>query len=131
MQPIQRSKLVWLQVPANTLAGAEIRFPDIPEIRGKRITGIEAYDDAMLSNTPDQIPAIAAADLPKGTLTLRCDSTRQLEQMPLATLLPTNNGGIWKEPVPFIPNWQASSVTFNATPAATVFAVPLNVFWLD
>ncbi len=129
MKPLIASKLVWLNVPDYTVAGSSIRFPDIPELSDKRITGIEFYNIAMLAATPDQVAVITAADALGATLTLKENSTERVQDIPLATMLPTNVGGIWKEFVPFVVNWQASVVRFTTTPATLPCAVPFNIFY--
>lgn len=131
MQPIPRSKLVWINLPAGATAGAAPKFPNIPELVGKTIIGIEFYDITILSATPDQTQVISAADSLGVTLVLKEDSLQRIEQIPVATLLPTNNAGIWKEFTPFIVNWQSSFVQLNATPGVSSTAVPFNVFYVD
>ncbi len=44
-------------------------------------------------------------------------------------MLPTNVGGIWKEFMPFVVNWQASLVRFTTTPATLPCTVPFNIFY--
>jgi len=129
MKTIVASKLVWLNVPAGTVAGSVIRFPDIPELRDKKITGIEFYNIAMLAATPDQVATISAADATGAVLTLKENSTERVQDIPLNTLLPTNTGGIWKEFVPFVVNWQASAVRYTALPATLPHSVPFSIFY--
>lgn len=129
MKPLIASKLVWLNVPTGTVAGSSVRFPDIPELSDKRITGIEFYNIAMLAATPDQVAVISAADALGATLTLKENSTERVQDIPLSTMLPTNVGGIWKEFVPFVVNWQASLVRFTTTPATLPCTVPFNIFY--
>jgi len=131
MEPIKRSKLVYLNVQAATAAGATPRFPDIPELRKAKITGIEFYDVTMLAATPDQQPVISAANAVGAVLVLMEHSTERIQQIPLTTLLPINTAGIWKAVVPFVVNWQASYVRFTTLPAQTAFTVPFNIFHLD
>lgn len=129
MRPISRSKLVWINVNRAAGAGATVRFADIPELRGKLITGIEFYNDAMLAATPDQQAVITAADMLLTTLVLKEASSERVQDIPCSTLLPTNTAGIWKELVPFVVNWQSSFVRFSGV-VSPPFTVPFNVFYL-
>lgn len=131
MQPIRQSKLVWLILPTNATAGAEIRFPDVPELRGKVIDGIEAYNEDLLAATPDLQPVIAAVDGSTITLVLKDASTERIQDMPFTALIPTNVSGIWKQVVPFEVNWQSSFVRLVATPGTLNVSVPFNVFYHD
>ena len=115
--------------PATT-AGAFVRFSDNSILRGKRIVGIEAFDAKQLVNTPDQVPCIAQADIPTATLVLKEASSDRVDDCPLFTLQVSNTAGIWKEFRPFVGDWQKSGVRFVANPAATLFTVPFNVYYL-
>lgn len=100
-------------------------------MRGKRITGIEAFRVTALAFTPDQQPVIAAVDVIQCMLTLKEASTDRQEQMPLFALEVQNTAGIWKEFRPFVPDWQKSFIQFAGLPTATLFTVPFLVYYLE
>jgi hypothetical protein len=131
MRPIPKSKLVWVNIPAGTVAGAAINFPDVPELRDKPIIGVEAYNLSLLAATPDLVATISAADLVGVTVTLKDYSDERVQDIPASTLVPTNIAGLWKQFVPFVVNWQASFLRFVATPAGVPCSFPLNVFYLE
>lgn len=131
MRPIPKAKLVWINVPAGTTAGASINFPDVAELRDKKIIGMEAYNSSLLSATPDLVKTITAADLNGVTVTLKDFSDERIQSIPASTLVPTNIAGLWKQVVPFVVNWQASFIQFVAAPAGTPCSFPLLLFYLD
>ena len=131
MVPISRAYLTWITVPAGTAAGATIKFPDVSRLRGKRIIGVEAYDDVMLAFTPDGQTVIATADGPKVVLTLRRASDSMLDNVPIRTLMVNVTAGIWKQLRPFEVDFQKSDIFMAGTPAATAFTVPFLFYYLD
>lgn len=131
MQAIPRMKLVWVTLSAGLTQGATVRFPDVPEIRGKKIIGIEGYTTALLSNTPDLQPCITNVDAVNVSVVLKDASDERVQDVPFSTLVPTNNAGIWKQVTPFAPNWQGSYVRLVDTPGTLPCTVPINVFYLD
>lgn len=129
MQVLDYTKLVWVTIPAAAGIGAQVRFPDVSELRGKRIMGLEFYANAMLTNTPDRVPVVSFADAANYTLTLKDASTERHEDLPLLTLYPLNTGGIWKQLTPFVVNWQSSFVRVVGGPGSTPVSIPLGIFY--
>lgn len=130
MKPIPRSRLIWVTIPANTTEGAVIQFPDVPELRNKRVIGMESYHEVMLYKTPDLVLTVAVADFSKFTVTLKDGSLERQYNVPCETLNPQNTAGLWKMFTPFVVNWQSSYVRCVSTLAvATAFTVPFLVFY--
>lgn len=132
MKPIERTQLVISNLfPIATPEGTFVTFPDIPELKtGVVIDGLELYTATQLSHAPTLQANISAADAAKVVLTLNELSTQRVRQIPLLALNPATNFGIWKEFVPWTPNWQSSGFLVTDTLAAgTVFVVCLNVFY--
>lgn len=129
MQALRFSKLVWLTLPTGTAVGAQVRFPDVSELRDKRILGLEFYTNAVLSATPDRVTVVSTADAVNYTLVLKDASVERHEDIPLLTLYPLNTGGIWKQVTPFVVNWQSSFIRVVGTPAATPASIPLGIFY--
>lgn len=129
MQALNFSKLVWVTLPSGTAVGAQVRFPDVSELRGKRILGLEFYASAVLAATPDRVAVVSAADAVNYTLVLKDASDERHQDIPLLTLYPLNTGGIWKQVTPFVVNWQSSFVRVVGAPAASPVSIPLGIFY--
>lgn len=131
MKPISRYKQVFVRLTAGTVAGATVPFPLVEELRDKRVTAIEFYNITMLAATQDQQPVITAADAVGCEVVFKEHSTERVQSIPLATLLPTNIGGIYKQFVPFVINWQSSLLRVNVTPATLPCTVPFGMCYED
>jgi hypothetical protein len=131
MQPIQRSKLVWVILNAGISAGAQVRFPDVPELRGKKVVGLETYPDSMLSNTPDMTAVVTGTDAVGLTLVFKDASEERHQDLPFTSLAPVNTSGVWKQVTPFPINWQSSFVRVTKTPITLPVSVPVMIFYLD
>jgi hypothetical protein len=60
-------------VQINTAAGAattNYQFPDQPELRGRKIQKIVAYNDQQVPSTPNNIPVVTLANLSESYLVL-------------------------------------------------------------
>lgn len=134
MRPIDR----YLQVSTTTAVGANIGagtfipFPDVPELRsGVSIYGMEAYTAADQTISPNGfVPLITLADSLLATVILQEQSTQRVQFIPYRSLIPSQNGGIWKEFTPFLCNWQSSGLYFTGSVAlATVFVGSLGVIF--
>lgn len=137
MQPIQRMKLIWATVQnAIGAPGAQVFFPDAPELRGKRITGLETIVAGQMANVPAGTAVIAAAA--EWTITLVDDASREtFIQVPFSAFNPINNLGIWKEFVSDNPggypvfDWQKCYIQNLVAVAVVPIAIPVLVHYLD
>jgi hypothetical protein len=132
MKPIRNYKLVLVTINAGTSAGAVIQFPDVPELRGRKITGLEFYDTALMSVAPNQVAGTTQAQMISTTVTLKdFDETglERLKDCPLATLQPINVAGIYKQFEPFGVNWQGSFVRYVGANVAAQFVMPFGVMY--
>lgn len=128
MQAIRNSQLVWVTL-VSAAQGSRWQFPDVPELRNRAIYGLEVFNVAMLTNTPDLVACISAADLIKCTVTIKDFSRERLRDVPLSDLLPTNVQGIWKQTTPFVANWQSSFVLNNGAAISGTVTVPFQFFY--
>lgn len=131
MQPIVRSKLIWLTLTTGA-AGTTENFPDVPELNGAhiRILGYETFTNAQLVNTPDRTPVIAAAEAIGVVLTFNKGSDSRFMEMPWTSLDAQLNGGIWKEiePTPF--DFQKSEVLLTAAvTVVTQISLPVQMYY--
>lgn len=116
-----------------TAAGNKWYFPDQPQLRGKKIQKIVAYDDRVLPFSPDNIPTTAAGALVDIFLVLYVNNREDIK-MPCGHLLTQTsgtsaaatqnvNGYVPLNDLPII--WEKSYV--NAPATYTPFA-PQEVF---
>lgn len=129
MLPIPKFKQVYVNISAGTIAGSQVALPLVEELRNKKVVAIEFYDATLLSNTQDQVAVITAADGVKAEAVLKEDSNERVQAIPLQTLNPVNVAGIYKQFEPFVINWQASFIRFNAVPAGLPCSVPLGIMY--
>ena len=130
MREIPRFKLVWATLPIAAQTGATIPFPDVPELRGKRIFGVECYAAPYLAATPDLVACSSLADITKMTLVLRDGIDERVQDIPCATLYPQYVAGIYKQFTPFVVNWQSSFVRIVQTVTGAQ-TVAFGVMYLD
>lgn len=125
MKPIDRYLLVQtLPYAVGVGTGTLVAFPDVPELRqGIVVTGIEAYTSAQLAAVPSGQALISPADAIRAVVVFQEKSTQRVQQVPLVSLVSATQAGIWKEFVPFQPNWQSSYIQFVLAPAAAVVSV--------
>lgn len=129
MKPIYGYKVVTLNINANTGA-AEVAFNDQPELVGKRVVGIEVFDETQMTYTVEGIPVISAATSLFASLTFKDQtSLERLKDVPLWTLNPVYMAGIYKQFEPFLPNWQSCFAKFAQTPPATQFQIPVGIMY--
>lgn len=130
MGPITRAELIWILVPAGGGgAGSSLSFPQQPNLDGCIVTGIEAYDDSMISFTPDRTAVIAAAERVGVVVTLQENADQVVKQAPLTSLEAQRNAGVWKELSGIFVDWQKSGVDFTAAVTASR-AIPFLVYYL-
>lgn len=130
MQPIQRSQLITVVLPAATATGAKIFFPDIPELRDALVDGLETYVDSELAADLSGNAVVSAATLAFLAVSLVQESDRRAMDFPAQSLRASAYGGMYKEFTGWRLNWQKCYVQLVSGPiggAANAFA--LNVFY--
>ncbi len=95
MLVIKNSYLVEVPFPVIAL-NQRYNFPDIPKLRNKRITGIEAVVNSVLSNAPSGAPVIAGGLQLLVTLQNEAD-VEIISQSPYFGFIASQNAGIVKE----------------------------------
>lgn len=115
MQPIFRSQLVWVTFPIGTTFGKALPFQDQPVINGNYVVGAEVAPDAVMVLTPDQSPTTATPEL--YSVTWNDGSDKRHQDVPVNTLFAAFNGGIYKEYVPFLCDFQKSRVIYRGATA--------------
>lgn len=130
MQPIARSRLVWISLQASAGRGTVVSFPQLDAIRGKAITGIQAFSAEDMTVTPDGVAVIP--DVLNMFLNLLDGSKEQQFRIPGNSLRTGANAGVWKEFTPFVPDWQRSYVEFGSAVVVPAGgnSIPFLVFYL-
>ncbi len=130
MQPIRRSQLVSVLIPANASQGARIAFPDIPELRDALVDGLEVYNSDELSIDPQGNTVVTSTQLTVLSLNLLEKSDRRGADFPAFGLLSSAYGGIWKEFTGWNLNWQKCTVQVTQNGAfGAAASLPVNVFY--
>lgn len=129
MQPIKRAELIWITVPAGTVAGASLPFLAQPTLEGVDILGAEMLDATGLSFTPDLVAVITAADRIRATLTLAEGSDEVVKDLPLTSMNAVANAGVWKEFDRIRVDWQKSYVKITQTFATLPCQVPFVFYY--
>ena len=128
MRPIQRSQTIFVPIPGTATQGAKVFLPDIPELRGALVDGIETYTDTELANDLTGGGIVNAAGITGLVLNLVQESDRRAQDFPLQSLLAVQYGGIYKEFTGWKLNWQKCYLQLvNNNPAGQ--SVALNIFY--
>lgn len=129
MRAIPNFQLVWATLPVNVQQGATVQFPDVPELRGRKIIAVEFYDETFLTNTPDLVACVGPGDMAGLTVVLKDASSERIQDIPVTTLQPTFIAGIYKQVVPFSVNWQSSFVRVVGAAVTGGRTVPLGIMY--
>lgn len=131
MQAIPRSQTVYIPLPQSLSPGAKVNLPDVPELRqGIVAVGFETVTSDLLAFAPDGTQVVTAGDLANLSLVLLDKSTQRHRNVPMLSLYTGFTFGVWKEVVPFLPNWQGSwLVSGGSFTGGTV--VPLVVYYKE
>lgn len=129
MNPIHRSQLVSVVIPANTTVGAKIFLPDIPELRDALVDGLETFAIDELAADLSANPTATSAELAFLTLSLVQESDRRAMDFPLQSLRSSQYGGIFKEFTGWRLNWQKCYIQVVSGTFAAATSVNVNVFY--
>jgi hypothetical protein len=80
-----RFRLVTVTLPAGALAGSEIPIPDQDDLRQAEIEGIETYNATDLTQGPDGVAVVSAADAIRLVVILADQSNDRVRFMPYQT----------------------------------------------
>jgi hypothetical protein len=95
---IENSYLTEIDFNTAPTAGDKIFFKDYPNLtprNGQKIvfTGVEAYFDGTLLNSPNGLAVLGLGDCAKLTFTIAVGSTEKIYKMPVTNLITFINGG--------------------------------------
>lgn len=130
MQPIKRSQLITVTLPAGTAVGAKIFFPDIPELRDALVDGLETYVNTELATDLQGNGIVTTTELSYLAVSLVQESDRRAMDFPAASLRASLYGGMFKEFTGWRLNWQKCYVQLvNGPIGANNLSFALNVFY--
>ena len=115
---IKRSQLAEAQITGSVATGKKYPFTQIPNLSRNNIIiyGLEVFTATQLSNTPSGNTVIAASAQDQVVLTLvDNNNVERVYQIPIYTLISSNNGGFIKMVKPFILNLTKSYVQITNT----------------
>lgn len=132
MQPIHRTKTIYVRILAGTGKGATVSFPLDRYLADKKITGFETIQNLLLKQAQDGTPIAAQTDNEVATVTLVRQADQIHQEFPLNLADPLLMRGIWKELKPTVIDWQSSFITLNDNPTtATDFSFALLVHYRE
>ena len=130
---IKRSQLAEAQITGTPAVGKKYPFTQIPNISRNNIIiyGFEAFTAAQLAVTPGNLTVIPSAAQADVVITFVDDKNEErVYQMPLYTLISSNNGGFVKMVKPFIMNLTRCYVQLVATGnVSTDQVVSINLYY--
>lgn len=126
---LKNTFLVELDLPATIGAGQEYKFLDIPQLRGKKITGIAASSADQLAVSPNSKTVVASNGLPSAVVVFAHKTFERVFYFPIYDLVPENNLGLWRMFEPFEIDFNKSYVklfTTNNVSASEAFIFNFN-----
>jgi len=93
-RPTVRARLIEIQIPAVAPVGSEIPFPDQPDLRGVRVTGIETFTNANVTSAPSGLATVSAADATQLCVTVVENSVEKVKLIPYQSFNRALNGGV-------------------------------------
>lgn len=139
--PIFNWEMVELTIPAG--ATGRVNFATQAKLRNQAdqivwISNIELFPDTSyaFSQANNNIPGMAAAEIPKGVLVLYVSGWEKQHYIPLAKLVHVNDGSapfqFWMQN--FITmedvDWEQSFVQFNSAAANATYVMPFGVTYI-
>lgn len=112
MRPIVRSFLTEINIGSSPVAGANIEFDDYPYLQDVWLTGIEFFQAATLSISPNNNTVVALGTGLTITLVDK-DQVQVVREHPCNDLLPLLNGGRIRQFIPFKINLVKSYLTIR------------------
>lgn len=84
---------VELKLTTTPAAGVQINFLDVPQLTGKFIQGIAAYNSDQSTKTPNNLSVISSNAQQDFLMTFVEKNTEKYQDLPYYDLVPANNAG--------------------------------------
>lgn len=127
--PIRNAEAV--EVKITSTSQTRFQFPISENLRGKKVVGVETYKVADVSVSPLGNALCNATALAKGSLTLQVEGKERIKDIPLASLIASNNNGLIKTIKPAIVSLEKSYVTFANTTGLVANETVLFMFYFE
>lgn len=124
--PIKDAEIV--EVIVSNTSTQKFNFPDVPNLRGKKITSIEVFKLDDVSKAPSGKNVVNNNAIKKGFLTLYIKGREKIKEMPLQALVPSNRNGVVRKTDLFDLDYQKSYISFADTLDLVINEVVLIVF---
>jgi hypothetical protein len=121
-------ELNFLTAPA---ALTQTNFNDQPQLRDKKIVGIEAIAANQLAHAPSGAAMATNANALNTALTLKIGTSDDISQMPFAQFITQNNGGIVREFFGIEINFQSSGINCFTTGITAAQSLCYNFYYVD
>ncbi len=92
--PVQNCELV--EVKITNTSQTRFNFPDVTNIRGKRVTAIQAFKVAEVIKTPSGAATVNDNAFTYGFMTLHTAGKEKIKELPLVALHTGSNNGLMK-----------------------------------
>lgn len=138
--PIQNCELV--EVKITNTSQQRFNFPDIPNIKGKRVTAIQVFKASDIAKSPSGLNLLGtgtSAAFGDAFVTLHTAGKEKIKELPLTALHTASNNGLMKnfgesdKQKGYIPGVlidpQKSIVSFSRTSSLTLDEAVLFVFY--
>jgi hypothetical protein len=112
-QPIQNVELI--EVKIKSTATTRFGFPINADLKGKKVSAIEVIAVADTTKTPLGDAVLNATAQKKGYLTLNANGKEKVKNLPLSSLIASNNNGLVKEFDNILIDFDKSYISFSET----------------
>jgi len=119
--PSIRTRLIEIQLPLAMPQGAEVAFPDQPDLRGVIVTGVEVFTADDIATAPSGTVVVPSADALNLVMTLVEGSDEKVRQVPYFSCRRVVNAGNVRDFRDLSPTWDQCSI--RATLALAVGTV--------
>ena len=126
-----KSILVEVVLTSGYAAGSTIPFPDVPQLRGKYVQGIEGFTSSHLTKSPNNNTVFENGAAPEVLVTFQEAEKKRYENVPFYTLIAANNGGLIREFKNLQININACQLKMGGTTGTAGRVVVFNFYYSD
>ena len=134
---INRYEYVEIDITSTPAIGQQYYFPDLPQLRDAKIEKISSYISSFMTKTVNNYTPISSTDLMTVFLVLNINDKENIK-MPLSNFVnignPSSAGALYNSNgyIPLnnvVVRWSKSYIKFVGSPSASIFGVPIGVFY--
>lgn len=120
---IKETKTYLVEVDVNATPGQGVKLPfpqNLGELQRATIIGIEVYSESDINKSPTGKTPVSLSGCKSAVLNVYNNTNEHIRQQPLIGLMPTQQGGIIREFVPFKWNVNKSNIQLFASTDVTL-----------